>query len=80
MAHSDLNLLTALDALLVEGSVVGAALAAQSVRDESDPRVTFRSNEGFVEVFAGRLVAALALVAPSARLHFVSKPDKNQRQ
>ena len=136
MADSDLNLLTALDALLAEGSVVGAArrlrlsssamsrtLARlreatgdpllvragrglvrtpratelrERVRDlvqdaqtvlrpavasldlaELKRRFTIRSNEGFVEVFAGQLVAAVTAVAPRARLHFAPKPDKD---
>jgi len=136
MADSDLNLLTALDALLTEGSVVGAArrlrlsssamsrtLARlrqatgdpllvragrglvrtpratelrERVRDlvqnaqtvlrpvvasldlaELKRSFTIRSNEGFVEVFAGQLVAAVAAVAPSVRLRFVPKPDKD---
>ncbi len=136
MADSDLNLLTALDALLAEGSVVGAAqrlrlsssamsrtLARlreatgdpllvragrglvrtpratelrERVRDlvqdaqtvlrpavasldlaELKRSFTIRSNEGFVEVFAGQLVAAVAAVAPSVRLRFVPKPDKD---
>ncbi len=34
-----------------------------------------RSNEGFVEVFAGLLVAAVTAVAPGVRLHFVPQPD-----
>ena len=38
---------------------------------------TIRSNEGFVEVFAGQLVAAVTAVAPSVRLHFAAKPDKD---
>jgi DNA-binding transcriptional LysR family regulator len=136
MADSDLNLLTALDALLAEGSVVGAArrlrlsssamsrtLARlreatgdpllvragrglvrtpratelrERVRDlvqdaqtvlrpavaaldfaELKRRFTIRSNEGFVEVFAARLVAAVTAVAPSVRLHFAPKPEKD---
>ena len=135
MADSDLNLLTALDALLAEGSVVGAArrlrlsssamsrtLARlreatgdpllvragrglvrtpratemrERVRDlvqdaqtvlrpaaasldlgELQRSFTIRSNEGFVEVFAGQLVAAVTAVAPGVRLHFAPKPDK----
>jgi DNA-binding transcriptional LysR family regulator len=138
MADSDLNLLTALDALLAEGSVAGAArrlhlsssamsrtLARlrkvtgdpllvragrglvrtpratelrERVRDlvqeaetvlrpvvaSLDPAevkrtFTIRSNDGFVEVFAGQLVAAVAAVAPGVRLHFAPKPDKDVR-
>jgi DNA-binding transcriptional LysR family regulator len=136
MADSDLNLLIALDALLAEGSVVGAArrlrlsssamsraLARlreatgdpllvragrglvrtprasdmrERVRDlvqdaqtvlrpavasldlaELKRSFTIRSNEGFVEVIAAQLVAAVTAAAPSVRLHFVPKPDKD---
>ena len=136
MADSDLNLLTALDALLAEGSVVGAALRLrlsssamsrtlarlreatgdpllvragrglvqtpratelrERVRDlveeahtvlrpavasldlaELKRSFTIRSNEGFVEIFAAQLVAAVAAVAPNVRLRFAPKPDKD---
>jgi len=136
MADSDLNLLTALAALLAEGSVVGAArrlgLSASAMSrtlarlreatgdqllvragrglvrtpraTELSERVrdlvqdahavlrpavasldvaalkrsfTIRANEGFVEVIAPRLVAAVTAVAPSVRLHFAPKPDKD---
>ena len=136
MADSDLNLLTALDALLAEGSVVGAArrlrlsssamsrtLArlreatgdsllvragrglvrtprAAELRErvrhlveeaqtvlrpavasldlaELKRSFTIRSNEGFVEIFAAQLVAAVAAVAPNVRLRFAPKPDKD---
>lgn len=135
---ADLNLLTALDALLAEGSVAGAArrlhLSASAmsrtlarlraatgdqilvragrclvptpraveirerVREtakEADallrPAVaglgqfglartfTIRANDGFVESFGARLVAALADQAPGARLRFAPKPDKDVR-
>ena len=138
MLDSDLNLLTALNALLSEGSVVGAArrlhlstsamsrtlarlreatgdpllvragrgLARTPHAIELRERVralvqdaqavlcpaadslnlavlkrsfTIRSNEGFVEVFAGRLVGAVTSVAPGVRLHFAPKPDKDVR-
>jgi len=138
MANVDLNLLTALDALLAEGAVVGAArrlgLSASAmsrtlarlraatgdpllvragrgmvptpratelrerVRDlAQDARAvlrpvvasldlarlkrtfTIRSNDGFVEIFAARLVAAVTAVAPNVRLHFAPKPDKDVR-
>src|ERR1700734_1773935 len=36
---------------------------------------TIRSNEGFVEVFAAPLVAAVTAAAPKVHLHFVPKPD-----
>ena len=138
MADIDLNLLTSLDALLAEGSVVGAArrlgLSASAmsrtlarlraatgdpllvragrgmvptphatelrerVRDlaqgaravlrpatasldlaELKRTFTIRSNEGFVEVFAARLVASVTAVAPKVLLHFAPKPDKDVR-
>jgi DNA-binding transcriptional LysR family regulator len=138
MADIDLNLLTALDALLAEGSVAGAArrlglsasamsrtLArlrsatgdrllvragrgmvptphatelrdrvhelAQSAHAVLRPVVAgldlsqltrnfvIRSNEGFVEVFSARLVAAVNAVAPKVRLQFAPKPDKDVR-
>ena len=136
MANIDLNLLTSLDALLAEGTVVGAArrlgLSASAmsrtlsrlrsatgdpllvragrgmvptphatelrdrVRDlaqdaqavlrpvvasldlaELKRTFTIRSNDAFVEVFAAQLVAAVTAVAPSVRLHFAPKPDKD---
>ena len=138
MSDTDLNLLTALDALLAAGSVAGAArrlgLSASAmsrtlarlraatgdallvragrgmmptpraaelrerVRDlaqdaqavlrpaiaalnlaELKRSFTIRSNEGFVEVFAARLVAAVTAAAPNVRLHFAPKPDKDVR-
>ena len=136
MTDTDLNLLTALDALLAEGSVVGAArrlglsasamsrtlarlraatgdpllvragrgmvptphatLLRERVRDLAQGAraalrpaaasldlaglkrtFTIRSNEGFVEVFAAHLVAAVTAAAPKVRLHFAPKPDKD---
>jgi DNA-binding transcriptional LysR family regulator len=138
MTGTDLNLLTALDALLAEGSVVGAArrlrlsasamsrtLArlrvatgdpllvragrgmvptphatdlrnrvhelAQNAHAVLRPAVAsldlaelkrsfiIRSNEGFVEVFAAQLVAAVTRAAPNVRLQFAPKPDKDVR-
>jgi DNA-binding transcriptional LysR family regulator len=138
MAEIDLNLLTALDALLAEGSVAGAArrlgLSAsamsrtltrlraatgdpllvragrdmmptphaadlrnrvheltQNVRAVLRPvvagldlsrlkrRFTIRANEGFVEIFSARLVAAVTAAAPNVRLQFAPKPDKDVR-
>ena len=38
---------------------------------------TIRASEGFVELFAAALVAAVTKVAPRARLRFASKPDKD---
>ncbi|MGB6306687.1 MAG: LysR family transcriptional regulator [Steroidobacteraceae bacterium] len=138
MAGTDLNLLTALDALLAEGSVAGAArrlgLSASAmsrtlarlraaigdpllvragrgmvptpraaelrerVRDLAQDAqavlrpaaasldlaklkrsFTIRCNDGFVEVFAAGLVAAVTAAAPNVRLHFAPKPDKDVR-
>lgn len=136
MLDADLNLLTALDALLAEGSVAGAArrlgLSASAMsrtlarlrEATGDPLLvragrnmvptphaielrervhdltrdvhavlrpaaadldiatlkrsfTIRSNEGFVEVFAAPLVAAVTAAAPNVRLRFAPKPDKD---
>jgi DNA-binding transcriptional LysR family regulator len=138
MPDIDLNLLTALDALLAEGSVAGAArrldlsasamsrtlarlrastgdpllvragrgLAptpraaelrervrdlAQEARAVLRPATTgldfaalertfvIRANEGFVEAFAARLVAAVMVSAPGVRLCFAPKPNKDVR-
>jgi DNA-binding transcriptional LysR family regulator len=38
-----------------------------------------RANEGFVEIFAAQLVAAVTAVAPNVRLQFAPKPDKDVR-
>ena len=136
MDSVDMNLLAALDTLLAEGSVTGAArrlglspsamsrtLArlrsatgdpllvragrglvptpraaelrdrvhelTRDVRAVLTPHVrhldgaslertfTIRASEGFVELFAAALVAAVTQVAPRARLRFAPKPDKN---
>lgn len=136
MDSVDMNLLAALDTLLAEGSVTGAArrlglsssamsrtLArlraatgdpllvragrglvptprAAELRDRvheltRDVRVvlaphvspldvasldrtfTIRTSEGFVDLFAAALVAAVTQVAPRARLRFAPKPDKD---
>jgi DNA-binding transcriptional LysR family regulator len=137
MSQPDLNLLIALDALLSENSVVGAArrlglsasamsrtlarlraatrdplLAPAGRKMVPTPRAealraqvselreavqavlrpapstdisrlerTFiiRANDGFVDVFAARLVAAAAAQAPGVRLRFAPKPDKDPR-
>lgn len=138
MAGTDLNLLTALDDLLAEGSVAGAArrlgLSASAMSrtlarlraatgdqllvragrgmvptpHASDLRnrvhelaqethavlrpvaagldlaqlqrsFTIRSNEGFVEIFSARLVAAVTAAAPKVRLQFAPKTDKDVR-
>lgn len=135
MSDIDLNLIVALDCLLAEGSVAGAArrlglsasamsrtLArlraatgdpllvragrqmvltphAEALRERTrhtvqearavlrlsaaalDPATlartfTIRANDGFVEVFAARLIAAAAAAAPRVRLRFAPKPDK----
>lgn len=137
-ADVDLNLLPALDALLAEGSVAGAArrlglsssamsrtLArlraatgdqllvragrgmaptprADELRDRArelahearallrpaparldlavlERSFTLRANEGFLEAFAARLVAAATAAAPRLRLRFAPKPDKDVR-
>ncbi len=40
---------------------------------------TIRANEGFVDAFAARLVGAMTEAAPSVRLRFAAKPDKDVR-
>ena len=136
MPDLDLNLLAALDVLLAEGSVTGAArklgLSASAMsrtltrlraatgdpllvragralvptpraiamRDEVhgllrgvravlgpqagevdvaalDRTFSIRAGEGFVEMFAARLVAAIRSAAPNVRLRFAPKPDKD---
>jgi len=138
MADETLNLLTALDALLAEGSVAGAAsrlglstsamsrtLArlraatgdqllvragrglvatphaealrtrvrglAEEVKAVLSPSAvaldlaqlqrtfTLRTNEGFVEAFAARLVTTVMAEAPGVRLRFAPKADKDVR-
>jgi DNA-binding transcriptional LysR family regulator len=137
MRQPDLNLLIALDALLSENSVAGAArrlglspsamsrtlarlraatgdplLAPAGRKMVPTPRAealraevsslsqaaqamlrpapsldisrlerTFviRANDGFVDVFAARLVAAAHAQAPDVRLRFAPKPDKDPR-
>lgn len=138
MPETDLNLLIALDALLAEGSVAGAArrlglspsamsrALARLRAATGDPLLvragrgmvptphagelrervrelahgaravlrpaargvdlarlertfTIRANEGFVEAFGARLVAAIAAAAPGVRLRFAPKPDKDVR-
>jgi DNA-binding transcriptional LysR family regulator len=136
MNDLDFNLLAALDVLLAEGSVTGAARKlglspsamsrtlsrlrtatgdpllvragrglvptpraielrdvvhdlSRDVRIVLRPKVgaidiaqldrtfTIRASEGFVEMFCGALVAAIASAAPRVRLRFAPKPDKN---
>ncbi|MDR3514433.1 MAG: LysR family transcriptional regulator [Azospirillaceae bacterium] len=138
MIDVDLNLLTALDALLAEGSVAGAArrlgLSASAmsrtltrlraatgdpllvragrglvptpraidlrdrVREAArealallrpasagpdlarlDRSFTIRANDGFVQAFGARLIAAVTDAAPGVRLRFAPKPDKDVR-
>lgn len=137
MTRLDLNLLTALDALLAEASVAAAARrlrlspsamsrtlarlraatgdpllaragrgmaltphaeslrakvrdAAQAAEAALRPApsldiatisrlFTIRANESFVEIFGARLVEAAGQEAPSARLRFAPKPDKEPR-
>jgi DNA-binding transcriptional LysR family regulator len=137
MPRPDLNLLIALDALLTEKSVSGAArrlrlspsamsrtlarlraatgdpllapagrtmaptphaealrervselsLAVQAVLRPApsieirrlERTFVIRANDGFVDVFAARLVAAASAEAPSVRLRFAPKPDKDPR-
>lgn len=138
MADVDMNLLRALDVLLSEGTVAGAArrmglsesamsrslarlravtgdpllvragrglvptphaaalrmrvrTLAEEVHAVLRPTVegldiatlerTFviRTNEGFVDAFAAKLITASAAEAPHVRLHFVPKPDKDIR-
>jgi DNA-binding transcriptional LysR family regulator len=138
MTAVDLNLLTALDALLAEGSVAGAArrlglsasamsrtlarlrtatgdpLLVRAGRDlvptpyaeELRDRVrqtatdalamlrpaavtpdlsglertfTIRANDGFVLAFGARILSAIKDAAPSVRLRFAPKPDKDVR-
>jgi DNA-binding transcriptional LysR family regulator len=132
----DLNLLLALDALLAEGSVTGAARRldlsnsamsrtltrlrsatgdpllvragrglvptpraaelrdqvhelARDVRTVLSPKTshldiaslertfTIRANEGFIELFSAKLVAAVVEDAPGVRLRFAPKPEKD---
>lgn len=138
MTAVDLNLLPALDALLAEGSVAGAArrlgLSASAMSrtlerlraTTGDPLLvragrglvptpralelrdrvrevakealallrpaiagpdiaglqrtfTIRANDGFIEAFGARLLAALTEAAPGVRLRFAPKPDKDVR-
>ena len=137
-ADVDLNLLAALDALLAEGSVTGAARRlglsssamsrtltrlrtttgdpllvragrglvptpraaelrdrvhelAREARAVLRPQITkldvaaldftftIRASEGFLELLAGPVVAAIMQAAPRIRLRFVAKPDRDAR-
>jgi DNA-binding transcriptional LysR family regulator len=44
-----------------------------------DLTFTIRANEGFIELFAAPLVAAITKAAPRVRLRFAPKPDKDAR-
>lgn len=44
-----------------------------------DLTFTIRANEGFIELFAAPLVAAISRAAPRVRLRFAPKPDKDAR-
>jgi DNA-binding transcriptional LysR family regulator len=138
MSPLDLNLLSALDALLAEGSVAGAArrlgLSASAMsrtltrlrRATGDPLLVragqklvptphaeqlrervretarqaaqllqpaapgpesaalersfvIRANDGFIEAFGARIVAAVGEAAPGVRLRFAPKADKEAR-
>lgn len=138
MSEPDFNLLVALDALLAEGSVAGAARRtglstsamsrtlgrlrattgdpllvragrqmvptphAQAIRERARDAVleirtllspavselnlstlervfSIRANEGFVEAFGPRLIAAAASEAPRVSLHFAPKIEKDSR-
>lgn len=138
MSEPDFNLLVALDALLAEGSVAGAARRtglstsamsrtlgrlrattgdpllvragrqmvptphAQAIRERARDAVleirtllspavselnlstlervfSIRANEGFVEAFGPRLIAAAAGEAPRVSLHFAPKIEKDSR-
>ena len=137
MTEPDLNLLNALDMLLAEGGVAGAARRlrlspsamsrtlgrlraatgdpilvragrgmvptpralelrerVRSIVEESravlrratapdlarlERTFSIRANEGFVEAFGARLVAAVQAEAPGVRLRFAPKPDKDVR-
>ena len=136
MSNLDFNLLLALDALLTEGSVTGAARSlglsssamsrtltrlraatgdpllvragrglvptpraaelcdqvhelTRGVRTVLSPQIndldigslertfTIRANEGFIEQFLSKLVAAVIETAPHVRLRFAPKPEKD---
>lgn len=138
MPEPDFNLLMALDVLLAEGSVAGAARRtglstsamsrtlgrlrevtgdpllvragrhmvltphAQAIRERTrnavlearillSPAVSelnvatldrvfaIRANEGFIEAFGPKLIAAVAVSAPRVCLHFTPRIDKNSR-
>jgi DNA-binding transcriptional LysR family regulator len=44
-----------------------------------DMTFTIRASEGFLELLAGPVVAAISQAAPRIRLHFAPKPDKDAR-
>jgi DNA-binding transcriptional LysR family regulator len=59
-------------------SVLRPAVASLDLT-ELERGFTIRANEGFVEIFAAQLVAAVTAVAPNVRLRFAPKPDKDVR-
>lgn len=59
---------------------VRAVLSAKSANVDiatMERSFTIRSNEGFIEMFSGPIVAALTSQAPRARIRFAPKPNKN---
>jgi DNA-binding transcriptional LysR family regulator len=66
----------------VAGLIQAVRGVLQPAGDAFDPKsleriFTIRANEGFVETFGARLVAAVAGAAPGVRLSFMPKPDKS---
>ena len=56
-----------------------AVLSPQAATPDLDQLFTLRANEGFIEAFSVPLLHRLAQQAPSARLRFAPKPDKDSR-
>lgn len=59
-------------------AVLGPARDALDIRTV-EQTFTIRTNDGFVEAFAARLVSAVAAAAPGVRLRFAAKADKDVR-
>jgi len=59
-------------------AVLGPAPDALDIRTV-EKTFTIRTNDGFVEAFAARLVSAVAASAPGMRLRFAAKTDKDVR-
>jgi len=62
-------------------AVLDACAVLRPPEHTFDPAVlvrtfTIRANDGFVEVLAARLIAAVTAAAPQVRLRFAPKPDK----